>query len=41
MTVHSTVSESKDDIMAKSALDEKGMALRDQLLGEAFTARMH
>ena len=41
MTVHRTVSESKDDLMAKSALDEKGLARRDPLLGEACTARMH
>jgi hypothetical protein len=27
--------------MAKSALDEKGMARRDPLLGETCTARMH
>jgi hypothetical protein len=41
MTIHSTVAESKDGSMAKSALDEKGMARRDQLLGEALTTRMH
>jgi hypothetical protein len=41
MTVHSTVSVSKDDLMAKSALAEEGMVRREPLLGETCTARMH
>ncbi|MBM3226053.1 MAG: 4-carboxymuconolactone decarboxylase [Candidatus Tectomicrobia bacterium] len=40
MTAHTNLSESKDDIMAKSELYEQGVALRNQLMGEAFAARM-